>query len=1753
MIIHPAQIVQRIARIICGDEHGTGFFITPSRLVTARHVIIDHILDSSEIQLQFQNEDQSGFAIDSVKLIAENEDLDIAILEMETTQGSFGQFEISLDYVRHNEEWETFGYPFTNLKEGLPIKGTVLSLPLNLPYDIALISDDVDSRFDYSGLSGSPLLIKGHVFGIVTWSTIRGLGAVSIKKLYDFLLENQIPVINAKEIKWSNDFADEIANTTPNAKVISKLNAAFENKNQYYLLYGPPGSGKSIVASTIHSEHATVKVLGRYIIRIPGDPTPIFVKASKENFLQWMEDLVCKVLTGEPAAVSSIGFNERITRLSGWLEQLNDYLNSIGERALIVVDGIDEILSNGDYSIDDFLNVLPPVIPSQISILLSCISEEILPVRISSILTDQTKIYATPMSESETIQFLNKESSRFDLKISIVQITLIAQKSEGHPLYLRYIIETLRSKGISDYDEWIDSLSTIDGDIKIYYERLWSNQINTDADRYWITLIASQLRGPVTFSEFKEMLPESAKYNYQTKFGNIKHLFKTGDMVSIYHSSFQNFVIDKSSSDIKQANKYISDYNLTETQSVYSLKNRIHHLLLSPDPSPSILYCNQNWVDDCAMIHVEPDRIISDINKIEALCINQEAVAELIRVKLLLQRVRFRYNNVLAEYAFEITDALIELGKPAEAINYILRDELLLVSLDDSIYFLQKLYETEAHFEASLLNHAIDIRFKAMLERASKEGNFAMEGFVYNAQALTLRVNIEKPEDVAEKSVHQLMRLKDLENSEFTSEEDSEKVKNCRHYIASWHAGYYLHRFNLYAGIEKMAEFSDDVYTKETTGFLAKIAINYHRVKEVGVYESSDKTAYLRLVADIEKLATEHGYQSEDSELLIKTLIEDSKNPVLIEEIIKGKTADRVLYNLRKSNGVDADTDSLVNYFNENIYLGYIDKLSSYPSLAPLRANSWEAFFKSAFELTGFIQGKIYRLKAESRLEEIGRLEPKGREIVNRLNFTLLERTKFDRSYQLIEEVVPIIYHRLTELFLNFEQNAINWFTEHIISQSDDQLGQYTEGYRKSIYLMAETLSGYPSQKKNAFSLLKVLEQHIYLAVQNRWQRTSELLQIVQLYARIGSKDRAGEVYKNMLDTSMGPSWYKEAQFELINSVLVKMKTENTKDHFNDFAGYLEFAAGEMTFQRYVQSEMHSFIGTLADTGNIREAVEYFKFQLLPSTEIILENAESSTIDAPSKGDGYILGAKSIIEASAILNLLSRNNEINPFIKLALSEVFLIGSDTSRYLNGFADLYYEAYLGAEEISDSVSGQVLDRIAATILSERMTEERSNFIIALSFSFEDDFIKLENKLSDLGVDITPLSLKNKSESAPKIYSEEEDAEMAERGLLFPGVGKMSNFPKISKAVSEAETEFEIENKVGGLKHLIDCLKRLSNDGADIWMGRNLTSELGDLFKLLKDNCSAAEVMQYLTDFILEHITDDWRVVNALIGMFENKISDTEKEKIVLYIKEHIEMLIRSNSVFTEKYEWLNKQSHQSENSEILLVRFLIWLLNHPYASVRNAVLDSISWLVEIMPEMMLHQLMEYSVGKNIDTARELCSGLLAVFSSTYQSNIWNILKDQHTLQESIFKCEHLMIRINWLEVLESVSDQSGDAKKLYENLKKQFPTNNLNGSDVFLDNDFLNPIDNLIENLNDAELLNASICEDLIKKCDELFKTVNFSDHLRVEQYVERSFYEEDHYYNHTEYLLRSALNNVLSGHIGIAQVPSVSKILKLSVL
>ncbi|SMO37812.1 trypsin-like peptidase domain-containing protein [Fodinibius sediminis] len=1741
-IVNPTQVEKATLRIICGNEYGTGFLISDDTLITASHVILNHIEDEEVIKVEVLDEGNGeGIQLEG-DLIEYDSEADVAVIKLDQSFKKFLPLKIS--EIRYESIWKGYGYPY-NATDGGWFKGAVKQQNQSKPYDVELQCSNYDLDTDYNGLSGAPLVIEDKVVGILTWSIVDGFGAISISKIESFLASQGIKFEREKNInELPDELIEELEDIASNENVITLLQEKLNTGGQYYLLHGSPGSGKTIVSASLPLHEKDSEIVGKYFIGKPNDQKPKSQVISKESFIGWLEDLISKKLTGKAYPKQTKNFNERIEAFSRLLDELNQYYIDRNKIGFILIDGLDEVANAKNVDLEDYLGVFPETLPSNISILFSATREELLPNFIKSRLLDKNKIHVTPIPIESRINYLRKHLENQNIELPIENIHAIAEKSEGHPLYLRYILEILKKEKPSNIEGWLDGLPKLNGDISNYYEKIWDNDLTNDSDKFWIILTVSQLRHPVKAELLIKMLPEEAKQAFSIKKESIQHLLRDNLQISIYHNSFTLFLEAKASESVSSANENISNFCEDNEDLEYAISNKVFHRLNSKNPQKAVIDCNQEWADKCAFINVEPDLVLKDIKDTEIYSIESGLVTELIRIKLLLQRTRFRYNNVLAENAFHIADLLLGLSQPSDALKYILRGELLLVSDDDAIYFLQKFYESEAFEQAKKLQSAIRKKYQFLIEKEAKENGFKFSTILLHLKATTLLFNRD-PEQSAGEFQNRMQLLKRLKDAD---ERNVESITHLREYASAWNMGYMTWRFNRYPGLLAVQKLSNVDIDEKWTRHFAMMPAFYDQFKR-NVNSSEDSSTYWELIKDVEHLTEYYGVAESDLPIVIGTLIEDSDRVDIVTELISRIELNNNL-SIRAENGVDVNLQEINFTIEECKYEGYLNIQDSLPKIENFSSYNWEANLISIIQFLGQLFGKAHRYNAEGQISQLNSLEESIDNLIEKLDFSLSERAHWDRSYAIPEGILPIIYGHLTEFILKFFPDKTTSFVQNVIERGKGgQLGLYTEGYRQCLYSITEETSRYTHKYLVTTKILKILETHILNAVQNRWERVPELLRLAELYSRIGNDDKAEEIYCKMLDSSMGPTWYKEDQFTLINSILsLDLANNSSKTHFKQFAGYLDYASGELTFQRYVRYEKESLINSLVKAGHVPLAIQYFKYQVLPDPVTIIENAESSTVDALDEGQGYVLGARSIVEANGIIQLL-KNIEADPIIVWSIVEAVIINDETFRYLRSFTKIQSQCLVHSS-LSNDEKEMLHQRLVNIITDEDMVDNQANYLKELkTYLSEDDRKILQGNLIKEGIDF------NFSKETVKSFNREELSEEEREkydDFRLPGMGKDFHIDLnyLEDCINEASIEISAENFTKARAILSKGLKQLHSHKSDIWKGGNLANILGKAFDLLPQTGNAEEITQSLKEPISNHFTNDWIVVDQLIEILSHNTSHEETEEILNAIKDHFDIMIQCDDEVIKKYDWMEKETAARDNINFQLVEFLIWLLNHPHSSVKKRVIDSLKLLGTYRPEQTIPLLFGTALSNKPEFSTELSAFVLSRIANENPDIIWHYLQGRSDIQEKIVNLTHFTIKYYFKEVVVPINSESDEAKQFYNELLETIPSNVILEGRIELDEPNLWPAEHTLERLNEIQILNDSFYDTLLKKIKKYSDPIEPSDQLKVRSYINRSFHDQDVHFGSYDYLLRYAINDSIIERVSQSDYEEVTEILKL---
>ncbi|GAB3754843.1 S1 family peptidase [Spirosoma pomorum] len=1729
-ILNPKQTEIATVQVTCGNKSGTAFFVATEGdkqiLLTSEH----NLPEGQPIKLHLNEKEVDAEILERIS------DRDVAILELKNKlETIIPALPLKKTEIPYNENWETYGFPTQRVESGGKYTGSVSRTNNGTKWDVDLECEQYNNLDQFDGLSGSPLVMNGHVVGVIGYDTVGTLGATSISSITEILNKHHIMVTIDKGHAIPDSIESDISDTTPNEEVLQKINdvVAAQIDGSYFLVSGSPGSGKTTIAAQLEFEVDNYIISDRFFVKVPeSEEIPTQIRATPDFFMRWVEEVCHRTLYNSlpPKPKAEKALNDRIIDIHQAIQQLSFHYQQQKKIAFLIIDGLDDVSKS---QMENFLSVLPFKLPPQIKVIFLCTSKELLPNAFQVAIDSSKEIKVTPLSIQNAEKYLSEHVKERGFNGN--QIAALAEKSEGHPLYLRYLTKYILGMGeIPSIDDWISSIPVIGGEIENYYNKIWM-QINDHPEEIWLAATLSRLRVPINKKTLSEIQPQATKHSFLSSFKKIEHLLRDNEAISIYHTSFSDFVNKKTDELGEQVHKNIGNYIQKHSQENFSLSEKVYHLAHGDEQSKrnALDECNQAWIDDCALNSINPDIVLSDVKNVIGLAAELGIAHKVISLLLLSQRVNFRYNTLFQENAIFLVNALLALGKPEEAIKYVVRNKTLIITDGDALYLLQKFYEYGADDEAEILLNAINQTCINIVESGLESDSF--NRYIHlRCSAVTLSSNVD-----FKRAYHEFGHVKDIAIEMIeTSGNPPEAVHNFKDDVGSYNSGYLIWRFNV-PPLTKLVEEKFKLDEK-ASGFVA-LSI-YHAL------EFQEKSPIVKTednipawIENLEYMIDKYGTHPDYYFFLLYVLFGRSKRFDLIENLYKDVFPGAEEFDLRKDNGVDLNHQSIHRFTLNAECLGYFDTVNQYPPLPQYGYTSnWEESVKSVFRYLCFLAGKVKRYKIDRRNEEIKQLLSKLTVLVEKLVPDLRDRMSWKRSYALPELIYPVIYKSLIHLLVDAFPDYIPTFVEQIVNKKSYQLGIYTEGYTNSLFVIARELAKEVKHEVSAFKVAKVLEEHIVNTVENRWERNEYLLRLVELYALLKNHDKAKHVFKEMINTSMGPSWYKEAQLGIINTAVSNIVfKDGNLSYLQQFAAHLHNASGEMTFQRYVKQQQEEFVGDLAKVGFLNKSIEYFKHLLLPDHRTVITNAESGTVDMPYIGEGYVLGARAIEEQSGIVDMLRNIKDSGSLIVWGLCELFMLGDD--RYIRGYAKIQASILNHLENSEPGKLDLVFKRLARFLVAEIDDEFRYEYLRELFSELStSNFEKLKPYLEAVGIQTTQPSKGETKEERKHSTSKREEKDALD---------------DLITAKEDAQRKIDTENKSGARKVIVDALQKVQDEKYGVWSFNysNKINDIRDLFAETYDN--SAEFIKDIKQLIInEPYFEEWVIANQIISLLRNINDENEKQLILEAVLEHINLMVRTDQHFYDRYEWLNKGADKvniNEQDDHLL-KFLIWFLNHPSLVVKNRVIETLVWLGSINTGIVLRALVNeilcdgYSISKELSAA--IIHQLSNVSPDSFAENLKAALEEK---EQELLKLNHFMIREAILaSLIELKNNGIDDLDELIEKLERTFVATNKSKGEIVLEEEFLEPLSESIYELNELNILTKQFAETLLGQVKALVP-LSIKDSRKASEYIDRSFNDHNDISLVSDFdvLLRYALNVAVCSCTTITDREKVADILR----
>lgn len=194
-----------VVPVWCGSERGTAFFISPTKLLTAFHVVAEYVADDSDIFISVNGITEECTCEELAK------GRDIAILTCVSYKNECSPYSLLASDCRKGQVLSIVGYP-EELGNGVDAFSfsvvnvrTITSIPNQ--FDIVVRRIDSFALSTYMGMSGSPVINDfGSVVGVVTDELYNSLGYTSILSVMENLAEKGIKYENNADLEDTSDF-----------------------------------------------------------------------------------------------------------------------------------------------------------------------------------------------------------------------------------------------------------------------------------------------------------------------------------------------------------------------------------------------------------------------------------------------------------------------------------------------------------------------------------------------------------------------------------------------------------------------------------------------------------------------------------------------------------------------------------------------------------------------------------------------------------------------------------------------------------------------------------------------------------------------------------------------------------------------------------------------------------------------------------------------------------------------------------------------------------------------------------------------------------------------------------------------------------------------------------------------------------------------------------------------------------------------------------------------------------------------------------------------------------------------------------------------------------------------------------------------------------------------------------------------------------------------------------------------------------
>ena len=373
-----------------------------------------------------------------------------------------------------------------------------------------------------------------------------------------------ITVVKKKEIIYGLNWGDRIksiynhnlivseASYEPNAKAIAQLDSLLRSKTKGYIfLKGTPGSGKSTLL-TQWARTLPNRTFRYYAFDFTNPSSQRDNDSQRGEAVTFLFDIIHQMQKAGLDSSNTLLYKDYDflkQRFYELLQALSDEYQNTHLPVVVVVDGLDHITREYDLKASCLMKALPTEtdLPEGVVFVLGSQHFDHLglnPNIENDLKNVESLVEMPPLSKKEVerlvVKILGAKAASREM------IAKCVEKSQGHPLYLRYIFNQISSNGI----EVVDSLADYTDDIELYYSRITGSLFDNEDMNHFLGLL-SRVAGEIhvgfirTWGVNQQILREFKK--------GMWHLFKhsdDGDSLAFFHNSFRQYLLNMTAKDV---------------------------------------------------------------------------------------------------------------------------------------------------------------------------------------------------------------------------------------------------------------------------------------------------------------------------------------------------------------------------------------------------------------------------------------------------------------------------------------------------------------------------------------------------------------------------------------------------------------------------------------------------------------------------------------------------------------------------------------------------------------------------------------------------------------------------------------------------------------------------------------------------------------------------------------------------------------------------------------------------------------------------------------------------------------------------------------------------------------------------------------------------------------------------------------------------------------------------------------------------